>query len=265
MKTMKGPGLFLAQFAGKQRTVQFPRRHLPLGCVSRLQGRSDTHMDARLFDLRRSRRVRCLLRRHHGDGAASRPRNHRIINAPSRTVGCGSSRFRRGLRRFCGAGGQGQSQGPTGMGCRAIAVGGEGLQAIGLKRTCEFFRCSRMALHVPVATTPGGLVETAFQELGRRWLPILNAFDEAGCDLCYEIHPGEDLHDGATFERFVDTPWAATSARVSTTIRATFCYNNWIISPLSISITSELRRSTSRMRSSIPPGGSASMAVMRLD
>jgi sugar phosphate isomerase/epimerase len=49
-----------------------------------------------------------------------------------------------------------------------------------------------------------GLVETAFKELGKRWLPILNAFDEAGVNLCYEIHPGEDLHDGITFEMFLE-------------------------------------------------------------
>ena len=47
-------------------------------------------------------------------------------------------------------------------------------------------------------------MEEAFAELGRRWLPILNAFDEAGVDACFELHPGEDLHDGATFERFLD-------------------------------------------------------------
>lgn len=49
-----------------------------------------------------------------------------------------------------------------------------------------------------------GLIETAFEELGKRWTPILNAFDEAGCDVAYEIHPGEDLFDGTTFERFLD-------------------------------------------------------------
>lgn len=47
-------------------------------------------------------------------------------------------------------------------------------------------------------------VEKGFQELARRWLPVLNAFDESGVDLCYEIHPGEDLHDGVTFERFLN-------------------------------------------------------------
>lgn len=49
-----------------------------------------------------------------------------------------------------------------------------------------------------------GLIETAFDELARRWRPILDAFDAAGVDLCYEIHPGEDLFDGATFEMFLE-------------------------------------------------------------
>ena len=56
----------------------------------------------------------------------------------------------------------------------------------------------------PWPQRPAGLVEQGFKELGRRWLPILNAFDEVGVDLCYEIHPGEDLHDGVTFEMFLD-------------------------------------------------------------
>lgn len=54
----------------------------------------------------------------------------------------------------------------------------------------------------PWPQRPAGLVETAFKELANRWLPILNAYDEHGVDLCYEIHPGEDLHDGITFEMF---------------------------------------------------------------
>ncbi|GEO06968.1 AP endonuclease [Adhaeribacter aerolatus] len=56
----------------------------------------------------------------------------------------------------------------------------------------------------PWPQRPAGLVETGFKELANRWLPILNAFDESGVDVCYEIHPGEDLHDGITFERFLE-------------------------------------------------------------
>ena len=56
----------------------------------------------------------------------------------------------------------------------------------------------------PWPQRPDGLVELGFKELATRWLPILNEFDEQGVDVCYEIHPGEDLHDGVTFERFLE-------------------------------------------------------------
>ncbi|MEZ2402258.1 sugar phosphate isomerase/epimerase family protein, partial [Raoultella planticola] len=54
----------------------------------------------------------------------------------------------------------------------------------------------------PFPQRPAGLIEAAFDELARRWLPVLNACDEQGINLCYEIHPCEDLHDGVTFEMF---------------------------------------------------------------
>ena len=56
----------------------------------------------------------------------------------------------------------------------------------------------------PWPQRPAGLVEMGFDELAKRWLPILNVFDENGVDLCYEIHPGEDLHDGISYELFLD-------------------------------------------------------------
>mgnify|MGYP006211196449 FL=1 len=56
----------------------------------------------------------------------------------------------------------------------------------------------------PWPQRPEGLVDEAFNELAKRWKPILNKFDEVGVDLCYEIHPGEDLHDGITFEMFLE-------------------------------------------------------------
>ncbi|PWT78885.1 MAG: AP endonuclease [Bacteroidetes bacterium] len=56
----------------------------------------------------------------------------------------------------------------------------------------------------PWPQRPAGLVETGFNELARRWKPILDEFDKHGVDLCYEIHPGEDLHDGITYEMFLE-------------------------------------------------------------
>jgi sugar phosphate isomerase/epimerase len=56
----------------------------------------------------------------------------------------------------------------------------------------------------PWPQRPAGLVEEGFRELAKRWTPLLNAFDEQGVDVCYEIHPGEDLFDGITYEMFLE-------------------------------------------------------------
>jgi sugar phosphate isomerase/epimerase len=56
----------------------------------------------------------------------------------------------------------------------------------------------------PYPPAPAGLIDEGFRELARRWRPVLDAFDDAGVDLCFELHPTEDLHDGVTFERFLE-------------------------------------------------------------
>jgi len=77
-------------------------------------------------------------------------------------------------------------------------------QNLGLNAHATFSGALLWPMVYPWPQRPTGLVEAGFAELGRRWTPILNAFDECGVDLCYEIHPGEDLHDGVTYERFLD-------------------------------------------------------------
>ena len=75
---------------------------------------------------------------------------------------------------------------------------------LGLSAHATFSGALAWPYFYPWPQRPAGLVEEAFAELARRWLPILEAFDQAGVDLCFELHPGEDLHDGVTFERFLD-------------------------------------------------------------
>lgn len=76
-------------------------------------------------------------------------------------------------------------------------------ERLGLTAHATFSGALLWHLVYPWPQRPAGLVEQGFAELAKRWKPILDAFDEAGVDVCYEIHPGEDLHDGATFERFL--------------------------------------------------------------
>jgi sugar phosphate isomerase/epimerase len=76
-------------------------------------------------------------------------------------------------------------------------------QRLGLNAHATFSGALLWPMFYPWPQRPPGLVDVGFAELARRWRPILERFDEVGVDLCYEIHPGEDLHDGVTFERFL--------------------------------------------------------------
>jgi sugar phosphate isomerase/epimerase len=75
---------------------------------------------------------------------------------------------------------------------------------LGLNAHATFSGALAWPFIYPFPQRPAGLVEEAFDELARRWTPILDEFDRQGIDLCYEIHPSEDLHDGDTYEMFLE-------------------------------------------------------------
>ena len=77
-------------------------------------------------------------------------------------------------------------------------------QNLGLTAHATFSGALAWPFVYPWPQRPPGLVEDAFEELAKRWKPILDQFDNAGVDVCYEIHPGEDLHDGITYEMFLE-------------------------------------------------------------
>ena len=56
----------------------------------------------------------------------------------------------------------------------------------------------------PWPQRPEGLIEEAFKELARLWKPVLDLARDKGIVLTYELHPGSDLYDGATYEMFLD-------------------------------------------------------------
>jgi sugar phosphate isomerase/epimerase len=59
-------------------------------------------------------------------------------------------------------------------------------------------------LMYPWPQRPPGIIDEAFRELARRWRPILDLAHENGLTIGYELHPGSDIYDGATFEMFLD-------------------------------------------------------------
>ncbi|ABD80967.1 sugar phosphate isomerase/epimerase family protein [Saccharophagus degradans] len=77
-------------------------------------------------------------------------------------------------------------------------------QRLGLTAHATFSGALLWHTFYPWPQRPAGLVEQGFTELAKRWVPILDVFEECGVNACYELHPGEDLHDGITFERFLE-------------------------------------------------------------
>ncbi len=85
-----------------------------------------------------------------------------------------------------------------------LMYAGKASQNLGLKAHATFSGALLWHTFHPWPQRPEGLVEQGFTELAKRWTPILNYFDECGVDVCYEIHPGEDLFDGITYEMFLE-------------------------------------------------------------
>jgi len=67
----------------------------------------------------------------------------------------------------------------------------------------------------PWPQRPDGLIDEAFGELARRWRPVLDYAAERGVSFGYELHPGSDLYDGATYERFLEAVDGHESARIT--------------------------------------------------
>ena len=85
-----------------------------------------------------------------------------------------------------------------------LMMAAEASKNLGLHNHVTFSGALAWPYVYPWPQSPAGLIDNAFDELAKRWMPILNKFDECGVNVCYEIHPGEDLHDGITFEMFLE-------------------------------------------------------------
>lgn len=86
---------------------------------------------------------------------------------------------------------------------------------MGLDHTVSFTGALAFPYLYPWPQRPEGLIEEAFAELGRRWRPILDVYEDQGVDIGYEIHPGEDVFDGATWEMFLDAVGGHKAAMIN--------------------------------------------------
>ena len=75
---------------------------------------------------------------------------------------------------------------------------------LGLQSAVGFTGALMWPFVYPVPQRPVGLIDSGFKEQARRWKPILDVYEDHGVNFCYELHPGEDVFDGTTYEMFLD-------------------------------------------------------------
>lgn len=204
MKTLKGPGLFLAQFASDTAPFNSWADITKWAASLGYKGVQVPTGDARLFDpdlavssqdwrdefLGTARdngvEVTELSTHIQGQLVAVHPAYDAAFDAfaPSRLRGNPKAR-------------QEWATDQVALAIRASA-------ALGLSVMPTFSGALAWPNLYPWPQRPAGLIETAFDTLAQRWQPLLDLAEDHGIDVAYEIHPGEDLCDGASFEMFLD-------------------------------------------------------------
>ena len=203
MKTIKGPAIFLAQFMGDD--VPFDSLENLAGWASGLGYKAiQLPCDPRLFDLEQAADSQAYC-----DGIVALLASHGLQISELSTHLQGQlvavhPAYDALFDGFAPAHVRGDPVARQAWAVDQLLRAARASKRLGLAAHVSFSGALAWPYLYPWPQRPAGLVEEAFAELGRRWLPILNAFEDAGVDVCYELHPGEDLHDGVTFERFLD-------------------------------------------------------------
>ena len=204
MKTMKGPGLFLAQFAGDEAPFNSLDAICRWAASLGYKGVQIPTWDARLIDLKKAADSGAYC-----DEIAGIVHSHGMEITELSTHLQGQlvavhPAYDEAFDGFAAPEVRGNPKARQEWAVNQMLMAAKASKRLGLNASVTFSGALAWPFMYPWPQRPAGLVETAFEELGRRCTPILDAYEDAGCDVCYEIHPGEDIHDGATFERFVD-------------------------------------------------------------
>ena len=201
---MKGPAIFLAQFAGDKEPFNSLPSMAKWAAGLGYKGIQIPTWDGRLFDLKKAAEsqdycdevagicreavveVTELSTHLHGQLVAVHPAYDELFDG------------------FAAPEVQGKPAERTEWAKDQVKMAARASRRLGLNAHATFSGALLWHTVYPWPQRPAGLVEEGFAELGRRWKPLLDVFEENGVDAAFEIHPGEDLHDGVTFERFLD-------------------------------------------------------------
>ena len=204
MKTIKGPAIFLAQFAGDEA----PFNSLPaiadwaaeLGYI----GVQIPSWDGRLFDLAKAAESQTYCDEVKGTLAERGVALTELSTHLQGQLVAVHPAYDGAFDAFAAPEVRGNPTARQEWAVNQLLMAAKASRNLGLSDHVTFSGALAWPYVYPWPQRPAGLIDTAFDELAKRWRPILDAFDEAGVNLCYEIHPGEDLHDGVTFEMFLE-------------------------------------------------------------
>ena len=214
MRTLKGPGIFLAQFAGDNA----PFNTLPSICKWAaglgFKGVQIPTWDSRLIDLQKAAESKTYADELKGIVAEHGMEITELSTHLQGQLIAVHPAYNTLFDGFAPAQYHNDPTARTDWAIQQLKWAAKASQNLGLNAHATFSGALLWQNVYPWPQRPAGLVETGFKELAARWLPILNTFDEHGVDVCYELHPGEDLHDGITFETFLEHTNNHTRANV---------------------------------------------------
>jgi len=214
MKTMKGPALFLAQFAGDEAPFNSWTSITRWAADVGYKGVQIPSWDARIFDLEKA-----ASSKDYCDELAGQARENGIEITELSTHLQGQlvavhPAYDAAFDGFAAPHVHGNPKARQEWAVDQVRKAIVALRNLGLDVQATFSGALAWPYMYPWPQRPAGLVETAFDELAKRWKPILDHADAYGVDLCYEIHPGEDLHDGVTYEMFKERTGNHTRCRM---------------------------------------------------
>jgi sugar phosphate isomerase/epimerase len=214
MKTIKGPGIFLAQFAGEEAPFNSLDGMVRWAARLGFKGVQIPSWDRRLFDLESAAESQDYCDSILGVVAQSGLAVTELSTHLQGQLVATHPAYDAAFADFAPPELAQDAKGRQAWAVQQLRWAAQASRRLGLTAHATFSGALAWPFFYPWPQRPAGLIEEAFAELGRRWTPILNAFDEAGVDVCFELHPGEDLHDGATFERFVNAVGGHSRANI---------------------------------------------------
>ena len=204
MRTIKGPAIFLAQFAGDKAPFNSLKNIAEWAAKLGYKGIQIPTWDPRMIDLQRAAESKTYCDELKGIAASHGLEITELSTHLQGQLVAVHPAYDVAFDGFAPEKMRGNAKARQAWAVEQLMLAAKASANLGVKAHVTFSGALAWPYMYPWPQRPAGLVETAFDELAKRWRPILDAFDKAGVDLCYEIHPGEDLHDGVTYEMFLE-------------------------------------------------------------